>query len=161
MIERRLRARPRHLLTRTIVVAIAAVAVAGLLSASRSFATTRSSATDPDEWQPVLTLVEQIKAEPDVGPRTHHAEEVSDFVRAKNGKSAPKSGIRALAGLMTDRHDSVRYWIAMALGFFGPQAIEAVPALQTALKEIEGRPGSKTSESAIRLALRRINARAK
>jgi len=41
--------------TRAIDAATAVVAVAGLLSASRSFATSRSSASRPDEWQPVLT----------------------------------------------------------------------------------------------------------
>jgi HEAT repeat protein len=134
---------------------MAVVAVAGLFTPGRSFA------LPPDEWGPVMALVEKIKAEPAVNPRTDQAEKLAVVVRRKKGHAAPKNVIRALADLMADRDDSVRYWVAGALGFLGPQAAGAIPALQTALTEIEGKRGSKTSESAIRLALKRIGAPSK
>jgi hypothetical protein len=133
------------------VPAAISLAVLGVL------ATSRLLASDTDEWEPVLRLVEKIKEEPAVNSRTEQAEKLAHVVREKEGKKAPKGVIRAIADLMTDRHDSVRYWAATALGYLGPQAADAIPALQKALKEIEGRRASKTSESAIRLALERIN----
>ena len=128
----------------------AAAVLAGFLWGS-AWANSRS-----DEWDAVLSLVERIKAEPAITRRTGQAEALSDVVWKKAGKPAPRRAIRALAGMMEDRDDSVRYWMAMALGYLGPQAADAIPALEKALEEIEGRRGSKTSESAIRLALKRI-----
>jgi HEAT repeat protein len=127
----------------------------GLLSGSGS------AANPTEEWEAVTTLVDRIKAEAAVTPRTEQAQKLAGLVRSKTGKVAPKRVIRALAGLMEDRDDSVRYWAAMALGYMGPQATDAIPALEKALKEIERHPADKTSESAIRLALRRINPPAK
>ena len=94
---------------------------------------------------------------PELNPRTEQAHELAGLVRKKARETAPKSVVRALADLMADRDDSVRYWIAMALGYLGPQASDAVPALEKALREIERHPADKTSESAIRIALKRIN----
>jgi hypothetical protein len=138
-----------------VTVWIAVAALVGLLSES-GWAANRT-----DEWDPVMRLVEGIKAESTVTPRTKQAQELADLVRKEARQIAPKRVVRALGGLMEDRDDSVRYWIATALGYLGPQAAAAIPALEKALKEIEQRPADKTSESAIRLALKRINAPSK
>ena len=130
----------------------ALVALAVLFTPGWSFA------RPADDWGSVLALVEKIEAEPAVSPRTDEAQRLASAVRSKKGRAAPKNVIQSLADLMADRDDSVRYWVAGALGFLGPQAAAAIPALQTALKEVEGKRGDKTSESAIRLALKRINA---
>jgi len=140
-------------MTRTAAIAGAALAVC--LSASGW------AADQTDRWDAVLNLAQRIKAEPAVTLRTDQAEELAGLVRKNAAKTAPKSVVRILAGLMEDRDDSVRYWIATALGYLGPQAVDAVPALEKALKEIEGRPADKTSEAAIRLALKRINTSSK
>jgi HEAT repeat protein len=135
---------------RTVAVWTAVAAIVGLVSESSS------AGGQTSEWDAVLTLVERIKAEPAVTPRTEKAQELAHVVKEREAKTAPKEVIQALAGLMADRDDSVRYWVAMALGYMGPQADDAIPALEKALREIEGSPASKTSESAIRLALKRI-----
>jgi hypothetical protein len=115
-------------------------------------------ASKPWDW--VFALVEKVKLEPNIDLRTNYAEQLAWVVRSNQTKLAPKSVIRTLADLMADRHDSVRYWVATALGFLGSQAAEAVPALEAALKQIEGTRSSKTSEPGIRLALKRIKAQA-
>jgi hypothetical protein len=138
------------------------LAIVGLLIAGAVGAKPKvDPAGGTDEWQPVLRLVEKLKGEPTVTPRparTDEAEQLADLVKARRDATVPQGVIRALADLMTDRDDSVRYWVAMALGFLGPQAVEAVPALQDALNRIGEHPAETTSLSGILFALERINA---
>lgn len=58
--------------------------------------------------------------------------------------------------LLKDENDSVRYWIAMALGHIGPPAKEAVPNLIVALTDRVNKYVSKDSSSGIRFALDHI-----
>ena len=61
-----------------------------------------------------------------------------------------------LAHFLADPQDDVRYWVAMALGYMGPKAESAIPALERALEERKGRDQGKTSAAAIRIALKKI-----
>jgi hypothetical protein len=62
----------------------------------------------------------------------------------------------ALMALLRDSSDLVRDRAAVALGLIGPRALRAVPALQTALSEVECVRADQNSSSAIAVALRRI-----
>jgi hypothetical protein len=46
--------------------------------------------------------------------------------------------------------------VAMALSYMGPKAGSAIPALEKALAERDGRDQGKTSAAAIRVALQKI-----
>jgi HEAT repeat protein len=98
-----------------------------------------------------------IKSEPSVNARTEDARKLADQIR-RNGLVVSDADIKLLADMLSDRDDSVRYWIAMALGYIGPRAQQAVPALEKALREIQCVHASKTSADAIRLALTKIGA---
>ncbi len=119
--------------------------------------TPRSSrAEHSTEATHVVSVVEKIRAEPSGMGRTSDAERLCDAVKRTEGRDVSDADIDALASLMSDRDDSVRYWIACSLGFVGPRAKRAVPQLEEALKEVACVHADKTSESAIRIALTRI-----
>jgi hypothetical protein len=90
--------------------------------------------------------------------RTEYAKKLSELVRSRADEDIRESDIDVLAGLMQDKDDSVRYWIAVSLGFIGKRAQRSVPALERALRDRACDHSSKTSASAIRLALTRIGA---
>jgi hypothetical protein len=98
-----------------------------------------------------------IKNEPSVNARTEDARKLADQVH-RNELAVSDADIQLLVDMLSDRDDSVRYWIAMALGYVGPRAQPAVTALEKALQEMQCVHGSKTSASAIRLALTKIGA---
>lgn len=98
---------------------------------------------------------EQAKNEPSVNARTEDARQLADQVR-RNELAVSDADIQLLADMLSDRDDSVRYWIAMSLGYIGPRTRPAVPALGKALEEVQCAHGSKTSADAIRLALTKI-----
>jgi hypothetical protein len=72
--------------------------------------------------------------------------------------------IGRITGLLNGPDNSVTAWVATALGFIGPRARAAVPALEEALARIEGRESAfypdptrfKTNAGVIRDALDRI-----
>jgi hypothetical protein len=111
------------------------------------------------DLQEMNGLVGKIRSESDVNVRTAHAEQL--MVLAKKDPTRPygQSLVTQIADLLDDPADSVRYWIATTLGFIGPQASAAVPQLERALVAAEKISASKTSASAIRLAIQRIKGR--
>src|SRR6185369_7932572 len=54
--------------------------------------------------------------------RTKHAQELSDLIKNDARDRIKDSDIDLLAGMMQDKDDSVRYWIATSLGFIGASA---------------------------------------
>jgi hypothetical protein len=101
--------------------------------------------------------VNKIEREPSGAARTRYAQELADQIR-HNKLKVDRLDVGLLARMLADRDDSVRYWIAIALGYIGSRAQEAVPALKEALKAKECDHSSKTSASGIRFALSRIGA---
>jgi HEAT repeat protein len=104
----------------------------------------------------VAVEVDKIRSEPSSAARSKHAQQLADQIRQNKLAVLDGADIDLLANLLTDRDDSVRYWIAMALGYLGPRARQSVPALEKALKERECDHSSKTSASGIEFALSRI-----
>jgi hypothetical protein len=104
----------------------------------------------------VAVEVERIRNEPSSAARTTYAQQLAGEIRQNRSATLEDTDIQLLANLLSDRDDSVRYWIAMALGYLGPRAHLAVPALEKALEEKQCDNSSKTSASAIKIALSRI-----
>jgi len=115
-----------------------------------------SQSGEVDAMSVVAAEVDKIRSEPSSATRTKYAQRLADEIRQNKLAVSDGADIDLLANLLTDRDDSVRYWIAMALGYLGPRARQAVPALEKALKERECDNSSKTSASGIEFALSRI-----
>jgi hypothetical protein len=112
----------------------------------------------PEPWQPVQELVTKIKQEPSIRERTEDAYRLVKSVKERAQQKIPDRLLSEITSLMGDRDDSVRYWTATALGYLGPQATAAIPALERALEEVKDVHAMKTSASAIRIALTRVRA---
>jgi hypothetical protein len=133
------------------------VLYAGLLLVLALLATPVFSQTEKTQDVPsLLTEIERIKAEKPSMVRYKGAQQLLDSVKAKGSQNVTEREIEALTGMMADQDDSIRYWIATALGYVGPRAKLAVPNLEAALKEVECSMSSKTSASSIRSALEKI-----
>jgi HEAT repeat protein len=106
---------------------------------------------------PMRREIDDINRESSSIVRTEYAKKLSEFIKnGTRGDIITDRDIDILAGLMQDRDDSVRYWIAISLGFIGERAQRSVPALARALRDRACDHSSKTSASAIRLAFKRM-----
>lgn len=114
-----------------------------------------SSQAEEDKVHSVADSIQRIKDEKSPSLRTSYAQQLAESIRSTK-PDVSDAEIDELAKMMSDRDDSVRYWIATSIGYLGPRAKRTVPHLEQALKEKACDTGSKTSASAIRLALTRI-----
>jgi hypothetical protein len=110
-----------------------------------------------DATSRIAIEVTKIRSEPGGMARTEVSRLLSEQIRLKE-LAASDSDIDLLADMLSDKDDSVRYWIAMALGNIGPRAQKAVPSLEKAYSQLECVHADKSSESAIRIALTKIGA---
>ena len=88
--------------------------------------------------------------------RTNEAEHLSQITRKMNPKSVDDRTLADLISLLGTTDDSVRGWVAGALGNLGPRAKVAVPKLLEILPNVDCLNVSLSSAPAIRLALKRI-----
>lgn len=126
-------------------------------------------AAQTEGWQAITMLVESLKVPSALTTeeREEKASQLATLIRRKAGKPAPKSLITDLAGLMSDSDQLVRAWTAGSLGNLGPQAAEAIPALEKAFEEARATdpPGHFRSgihlDDVIQQALEKIRRRKK
>jgi HEAT repeat protein len=107
-------------------------------------------------WEWVSAAVKRIKVEPSVRTRTAATQRLARRVRRSLSTSVPAVTIEDLSSLLTDRDDSVRFWAAMALGYLGPRAGSAIPALEQALRSVAEDRSSLSSAEAMKFALTKI-----
>ena len=88
--------------------------------------------------------------------RTDASEHLATLIRRIDPRKVDDTTLTEIISLLDTQEDSVRFWVADALGHFGPRAKVAVPRLLKILSEVECQRASLTSEPAIRLALVRI-----
>jgi hypothetical protein len=128
-----------------------------------------SLAARTDEWRAITLLTESIRtpATLTANDRQEKARELAALIRRKAGKPAPEKLITDLAGLMSDSDQLVRFWVAVSLGYLGPQAAAAIPALEKALEQarIEDPPDRTRTgihlDDGIQQALEKIRRRKK
>jgi hypothetical protein len=106
----------------------------------------------------IEALIAEIKSGGVPSVRRERAEKLAFMVKQNADRRFEDATIDELIELLGDRQDGVRFWVAAALGNLGSQAVRAVPALERALKDVEGSLGSLTTEHAIVGALQRIRA---
>ena len=88
--------------------------------------------------------------------RTDAAERLATLTRRANPQKVDEPTLTEIISLLDTQEDSVRFWVAAALGNLGPRAKVAVPRLLKLLSEVDCLRGSLTSASAIRVALKRM-----
>ena len=103
----------------------------------------------------VQNEIDAVRGEPNVALRTERMFRLAASIRMSSS-SLNDAEIDSVADMLTDKADSVRYWVAIALSFVGVRARRAAPQLRKALSEIVCVIGSKTSEEAIRLAFAKM-----
>ena len=107
-------------------------------------------------------LIERVRVEKAHQRRADLAEQLARLVQA-DPNAVGDEQVAGLTAMLGDDADSVRAWTAGALGFIGPRAASAIPALEAARqKQAEADlkfPVSLSSVAAIDLALRRIRGR--
>lgn len=84
--------------------------------------------------------------------RTDAAEHLASLTKKINKKEITESLVSESTSLLDSPDDSVRYWVAIALGNIGPAAKAAVPKLEKLLPEADCLNGAITSASGIRYA---------
>jgi HEAT repeat protein len=97
--------------------------------------------------------VSQVRAEKTVDARTAAAEHLANLARKLSSKEVTVKLVNDLTSLLDSPDDSVRYWIAVALGNLGPAAKAAAPKLEEMLAKAECINGAITSADGIRYAL--------
>ena len=105
-------------------------------------------------------LMEQIKAtmakvqsDKTVDARTEAAEHLASLTQKIGRKEVTETLVTDLTSLLDSPDDSVRYWVATALGNLGPAANAVVPKLEEMLPKADCINGPITSASGIRYAL--------
>lgn len=88
-----------------------------------------------------------------VDSRTHAAEHLASLTQKLDSKDIREETIVDLMSLLDSPDDSVRFWVATALGNLGPSAKAAIPKLEKLLLESNCLNGAVTSAGAIRHAL--------
>ena len=104
----------------------------------------------------ILRAIEQVEKDGTPEQKGEDAMALADVVRAHGSVASDPEIIRRLVVLLGDVNDAVRGGAAAALGFIGPKAVSAIPALEKAFEERKNRNGALRSADAIELALERI-----
>ena len=81
------------------------------------------------------------------------AERIASLTRTIKSAEVTEALVMDLITLLDSPDDSVRYWVAMALGNLGPVAKAAIPKLEEMLPKADCINGAITSASGIRYAL--------
>ena len=104
----------------------------------------------------ILRAIEQVKKDGTPERRGEDAMALASVVREHASVASDPEVIRRLVVLLGDANDVVRGGAAAALGFIGPKAATAIPALEKAYEERKDQIGPLGSSEAIKLALERI-----
>jgi len=85
----------------------------------------------------VVRAIQVFRSAKGVIARDNAARQLRNVVLAADPRTIDDETIHAIASLLQAREESIRYWIAEALGHFGARAKFAVPKLRTILDERE------------------------
>jgi hypothetical protein len=88
--------------------------------------------------------------------RTEAAQHLATLTHGINPHKVNDTTLAEMVSLLETEEDSVRAWVAAALGHLGPRAKVAVPRLLKLLPEVDCLQGSLTSAPFIRVALKRM-----
>jgi len=95
----------------------------------------------------------RVRSDKTVDARTEAAEHLASLTQKIGGKGVTEALVADMTSLLDSPDDSVRYWVARALGNLGPAAKSAAPKLEELLPKADCVNGTITSASGIRYAL--------
>jgi len=98
-------------------------------------------------------VIAKVRSDKTVDARTDAAERLASLTKKINAKEVTAALVNDITSLLDSPDDSVRYWVATALGNLGSAAKAAVPKLEKMLPEADCINGTITSASGIRYAL--------
>lgn len=102
--------------------------------------------------------ISKVRMGSSVDSRTHAAEHLASLTQKLDREDVREQTIQDLISLLDSPDDSVRFWVAGALGNLGPSAKAAIPKLEKLLPEADCINGVITSAGAIRHALTQLGA---
>lgn len=97
-----------------------------------------------------------VRSAKTVDARTEAAEHLAGLTKKIGGYEVTEKLVADITSLLDSPDDSVRYWVARAVGNLGPAAKSAVPKLEEMLPKADCINGAITSASGIRYALIRL-----
>jgi len=100
--------------------------------------------------------IAKVRSEKSPMARTEAAEHLAELTDGVNPKSVNDKNLADMVALLDSPEDSVRAWVAAALGNLGRRAKVAIPKLLAMLPEADCLRGDLTSAASIRPALRRM-----
>jgi hypothetical protein len=107
----------------------------------------------PELMKQIKDTMAKVRSDKTVDARTDAAEHLASLTRKINSKEVSNVLVTDITSLLNSHDDSVRYWVAMALGNLGPAAKAAAPKLLEMLPKADCINGAITSASGIRYAL--------
>jgi len=107
----------------------------------------------PAIMKQIKESIAKVSSGKTVDARTEAAERLASLTQKIGGKEVTEALVTDITSLLDSPDDSVRYWVATALGNLGPAAKAAVPKLQEMLPKADCINGAITSASGIRYAL--------
>jgi hypothetical protein len=129
------------------------VALCVVLSATTGTAQTNGA---PSVTEQITQTIAKMQSGKTVDARTKAAEHLAGLTQKISNKEVTDALVNDLTSLLDSPDDSVRFWIATAIGNLGPVAKAAVPKLEKLLPGAECLNGTITSASAIRYALTKM-----
>lgn len=118
-------------------------AVAGIAQASGG----------PALMKQIKETMAKVQSDKTVDARTEAAQHLASLAQEISSKKVTEALVTDITSLLDSPDDSVRYWVATALGNLGPVAKAAVPKLEEMLPRADCINGTITSASGIRYAL--------
>ena len=125
----------------------------GLCLVLSAVAEVAAASGGPSLIKQIKETMAQVRSDKTVDARTEAAERLANLTRKISSKEVTEALVTDMTSLLDSPDDSVRYWVAMALGNLGPAAKAAVPKLQEMLPKADCTNGAITSASGIRYAL--------
>jgi hypothetical protein len=107
----------------------------------------------PAVMRQVKETMAKVRTDKTVDARTDAAEHLASLTQKIRSKEVTEALMTDMTSLLDSPDDSVRYWVAMALGNLGPAAKSAAPKLEEMLPKADCISGVITSASGIRYAL--------
>jgi hypothetical protein len=104
----------------------------------------------------IKETIVKTRTDASVDARTSAAQRLAVLARKIDPKEVDDQTLAELVSLLDTSDDSVRYWVATALGNLGSRAGVAIPKLEKILPAADCLNGAMTSASAIRHALTRM-----
>ncbi len=132
--------------------------VSKLLSLALCFVLSAAAGTSQGSGESVVIgqiklSMEKVRSGKTMDARTEAAEHLASLTQKLSSNEITEALVTDLTNLLDSPDDSVRYWVAWALGNLGSSAKAAIPKLEELLPKADCINGAITSASGIRYAL--------